>query len=239
MNKETLIVILESHKEHLTTVKKWDEYAKEHSLPPSVTLIYHFESWTEVKKAFGLPILNKSYSLSDLEEVAKKHKSHFIRKSIWDNYSKEHGLPASATFIKYFGSWQKAKEHIGLGNEKRKNDLYSKEEIHKILTNHGENYENRKQWDEYAKEHRLPTYKTIKKHFDYDEILSIVNKERPTTIKRADLIKIALQHQETFLSSSMKIWDEYAAENDLPSSNKFHKIFGSWNKAKTEVSMRI
>jgi hypothetical protein len=238
MNSQMLLEKLKHHKEFITTVKEWDVYAKEHNLPPSVNLIYHFDSWSNVKKALGLSILNKTYTFSDLEKIAYKHKKYFLRKRIWDRYSKEHELPSSSTFIKAFGSWQKVKEHIGLANEKRKNDLYSKEDIKKTLKKHAKNYINRKQWDEYAKEHKLPTYKTIKKHFEYEEILSIVNKIKPTPITKVELIKIALEHQDHFLSSSSRIWDVYATENKLPSSNKYLKVFGSWNKAKSEVSMR-
>lgn len=238
MNKETLLELLEPHKQHLTTVKKWDVYAKEHKLPPSVNLIYHFKSWSNVKEAMRLPQLKKTYTFEQLETIAFSHKEHFLRKSIWDEYSKEHGLPASATFIKAFGSWQKIKEHIGLVNEKRKNDLYSKEDIQMVLKEHAEHYLNRTQWDEYAKEQRLPTYKTIKKHFEYDEILDIVGKEKPSPHSKVNLIKIALEHQDYFLHSSMAKWDVYAAQNKLPSSFIFYKVFGSWQKAKYEVTIR-
>lgn len=233
-----MLEIIKPHKAQITTVKEWDIYAKQHNLPPSITIIYHFKSWNNVKKALGIPILNKTYTFSELEEIAIKHKEHFQRKTLWDQYSKEHRLPASGTYINAFGSWKKVKEHIGLGNEKRKNDLYSKEDIKRILTEHAKNFINRKQWDEYAKEKRLPTYKTLKKHFDYDEILSIVKKEKQAPLTRNDLLRIALEHKEKFLAFSMKKWDIYASENHLPLSNTFFKAFGSWQKAKGEVAIR-
>jgi hypothetical protein len=236
MNKEQLIKVLEPHKDALSTVKKWDEYAEDHNLPPSVNLIYHFGSWNNVKRAFHLPIKKHSYSIHELEEIALQHKTKFIRKNIWDSYSKEHKLPASSTFIKAFGSWQNVKKHIGLEVEKRKKDLYTKEDIKKILIEHGKHYENRKQWDEYAKKHKLPTYKTLKKHFDYEEILSIVQKTPKT---KEDYLKIAKEHKEIFLRSSMKQWDEYAKANNLPSSFIYYKAFGSWNKAKNELSLKM
>ncbi|MDE3841032.1 hypothetical protein C0966_17350 (plasmid) [Bacillus methanolicus] len=235
MNQEELIKIIKPHIEYLTTVKKWDVYAKEHGLPASVNLIYHFGSWNNVKKALSLPVLKRSYTLSQLQEIALKHKEHFLRKATWDEFAKENGLPSGGTYINAFGSWQKAKEQIGLGTEKRKNDIYSKEAIRKILLRHGENFVNRKQWDEYAKEHRLPTYKTIKKHFDYDEILSIINKPKKSHFTKQDLIEIALNHKEKFLYFSMTKWDEYAKKNFLPSSQTYFKTFGSWKKAKAEV----
>jgi hypothetical protein len=241
MKKEMLLEIIKQHKQHMTSVTEWDVYAKEHKLPPSYKLIYHFDSWSNVKDALDLPQLKKTYTFEELEMIAIENKQYFLRKSIWDKYSKEHGLPASSTFINAegFGSWKKVQEHIGLENEKRKNDLYSKDDIETILKEHAKHYINRTQWDEYAKEHKLPTYKTLKKHFKYDEILSIVNKKKPSSLTQDDLLKIALEHQDHFLHSSMKKWDTYATDNKLPSSDVFHKKFGSWRKAKNEVALRI
>lgn len=240
MNTKQLIELLKPHKNYLTTVKKWDEYAKEHGLPPSVTLIYHFESWNNVKNTFNLPVRSRNLSKSDLEKIALQYKPYFERKSIWDEYSKKHSLPTSSTFIKVFGSWTNVKVFVGVNSEKKKRDLYSKEDIRKILMKHAKNYESRKQWDEYAKEHRLPTYKTIKKHFEYDEILDIVQKEQRRTPWKIDkLMKVVKKHKQVFLDSSYSQWNEYAKINQLPSSFVFHNAFGSWNAAKTEIAMRL
>lgn len=238
MRKKELLDLLDLHKKNLTTVKQWDEYAKSEGLPPAVTIIYHFGSWTNVKRELGLTPIKRNYSYNELEQIAIKHKEHFYRKSIWDVYSKKHGLPASATFIKAFGSWIKVKEHIGVNTDKRKDDLYTKEDIKNILEKHAENFVNRKQWDEYVKEKRLPTYKTIKKHFDYEEILKIVGKKKPAPLTKEELIKIALKHEEQFLGSSMAKWDVYADSYGLPSSYIFFKSFGSWKKAKYEIRIR-
>jgi hypothetical protein len=238
MGIEELIKLLQPHKEKLTTVKEWDVYAKEYRLPSSFNLIYQFESWTNVKKALGLTAKKASYSLEELQNIAKKHKKFMQSKQQWDKYSKENGLPASATFIKAYGKWSTLKEQIGLGNEKRKRDLYSKDDIKMILKKHAEHYLNRKQWDEYAKEKKLPTYKTIKKHFEYDEILQIVGKSKNIHLTKEDLIQIALQHTDIFLTSSMSKWDLYAKEQKLPSSYAFFNHFGSWQRAKYEIRLK-
>lgn len=232
MNKTDIKLLLKPHKNHLTTAKEWDVYAKEHKLPSSFNLIYIFGSWNETKKAFNLSGQKASYTIDELKEIAIKNKEFMKSKGTWDQYSKEKGLPASATFIKAFGKWSELKNFIGLGGEKRKSDLYSKEQIHRILKEHAAHYVNRKQWDLYAKEHRLPTYKTIKKHFDYDEILEIVGRPKSTNFTHNELIQIAVKHKEVFLNSSMTAWDEYASENKLPSSHTFFSNFGSWRKAK-------
>lgn len=234
MDNNELIKKLEEHKDHITTVKEWDDYAKENNLPPSVTLIYKFGTWNSLKSALKVPIISRTYNEEELKNIALAHKEYMISKKVWDSYYKESGLPSSSTFIKRFGQWNNIKKIIGFSTERRRSDLYSKEEIRNILKEHAENFENRKQWDEYAKTHRLPTYKTIKKHFEYEEILEIVNKRKTFNYTKEDLLRVAREH-EIFLTSSMKIWDSYASENNLPSSYAFLRKFGTWRKAKHDI----
>lgn len=228
-----LIRTLQKHKHALTTVKGWDKYAKEHNLPPSVSLIYAFGSWNAVKQALGLPAQKNKYSIQELEEIAEQHKEHITGKLAWDEYSKKNHLPSSSTFIKVFGSWNQFKKHIGVQQEKKKRSIYDKEIIVQILKEHAEHYINRTHWDEYAKEHKLPTYKTIRNYLTYDELATLVNKKG---FSKEELIKIAIQHQQYFFPLSMKKWDRYAKENGLPSSFIYFKSFGSWKRAKGEVT---
>lgn len=237
--KEELIAILENHKKHITTVKEWERYSKKNDLPSSVSLIYHFRSWNELKKALNLPVFSvAAYDDEDLKKIALEHKNHLATKRKWDAYYKERGLPSSSTLLKVFGTWNNLKEFVGLSTENLRSDQYSKGDIEKILIKHADNFLNRQQWDIYAKEHRLPTYKTIKKHFSYDQILGLVNQRKKINFTKEDLIKIAKEHN-IFLSSTMKSWDKYASENRLPSSHTFLKKFGSWRNAKHDIMLKI
>jgi len=229
--KEYFKKILSTHRKHITSVSKWNEYAEIYNLPPSHEIISVFGSWNGFKKEMGLPVTKTNYTKEELKQIALKHKDIISRKHRWDKYSKKHGLPASATFIKAFGSWNELKEEIGIVDQEYKDDHYTKEEIQYILREHGENYQNRTQWDEYAKEHNLPTYKTIRKYLTYDEIMETIGKMS----KEEELIKIAFEHKDVFLQSSMKKWDEYARKNGLPSSYSFYNTFGTWNKAKEKI----
>ncbi|QCJ45503.1 hypothetical protein FAY30_26555 (plasmid) [Bacillus sp. S3] len=239
MNKTEIKKLIRPHKNKLTTAKEWDVYAKEHELPSSFNLIYIFGSWNETKKTFNLSGQKASYTFAELKQIATEHKEYMRSKPTWDQYSKEKGLPASATFIKAFGKWSELKQFIGLSGEKRKSDIYSKEHIKSILNEHAAEYQSRQQWDVYAKENKLPTYKTIKKHFTYDEILEIVGKKKTFNFTKSDLIKIALEHKDIFLKASMTVWDEYASEQRLPSSHTFFSSFGSWRIAKHEVHLKM
>lgn len=236
--KSELINLLKKHKNQLTTVKEWEKYSKNNNLPSSVSLIYYFGSWNKLKKVLNLPVNSvRSYDDEALKQIALEHRDHLSTKRIWDAYYKEKGLPSSSTFLKVFGTWNNLKDFVGISKGLR-SDQYSKEDIEKILKEHGNNFENRQLWDVYAKENRLPTYKTIKKHFDYDQILKLVNQRKKINFTKEDLFKIAKEH-EIILSSTMKSWDEYAAENKLPSSHTFLKRFGSWRKAKHYIRLKV
>lgn len=235
MNKEQLIALLTPHKEKLSTAREWNKYARENNLPISDTLIYHFETWNNVKKSLNVDIQKGAYTLEELKEIAEKHKEFFKTAAMWLEYSRENNLPSPATFIRAFESWNEVKSFLNLNTPKRKKNLYSKAEIEVILKEHGKNFVNRKQWDEYSKDNKLPTYKTIKKHFTYDEILTIINKNKQFNFTKNELATIAWDHNCAFFTMKMKDWDEYAKENKLPSSYIFSNVFGSWRKAKGEI----
>lgn len=220
--------ILSPHKSHITSVSKWNDYAKDKNLPFAYEIISVFGSWNRFKQEIGLPVTKTRYTKEELKQIALEHKDFIRRKHVWDKYSKKHGLPASATFINAFGSWNELKKDIGIVGQEYKDDHFTKEEIVDILRKHGENYQNRTQWDEYAKKHDLPTYKTIRKYLTYDEIMRYIGRKS----KEESLIKTALAHEKVFFQASMKKWDDYARENGLPSSYSFYNTFGSWNKAK-------
>ncbi|SDH77149.1 hypothetical protein SAMN05192534_11140 [Alteribacillus persepolensis] len=52
-------------------------------------------------------------------------------------------------------------------------------------------------------------------------------------LKKEKMIKVACQHIGEFTTKDH--WDEYAKEKALPSSNTYHRNFGSWTKAKETI----
>lgn len=238
-NKE-LVEQLIPYKDKITSANAWDAFVKEQDqkLPSARVLIYKFGSWNALKSVLGIKLKKECYSREELESIAFKHKDHMLSKRIWDDYAPLHNLPSAQIFINTFGKWSDVKSLVGIHTELKKPDMYTKKQLKDILKKHGKNYENRNQWDVYAKEHNVPTYKTLKKHFTHDEILKIAKKTKSTRgrlITNEELISVALKHKKVF-SSSMVKWDVYAEEKKLPKSNTFHKKFGSWKKAKIAVT---
>lgn len=236
MDNQQLLEQLKPYKEHITTVRKWDSFAKEHSLPSSAILINRFDSWDNMKTKLGLPSnAKKTYTLEELKVIAQEHKNYFTSFNTWNTYSQEHHLPSPATYIQHFEYWNEVKRFLGLPNENVKRPGYTKEIIEQVLREHGGNLENRTQWDEYAKEHNLPTYKTLKKFFTWEEIRQKCKKNNRFSLKEKELLEIGKKHYVEFTSSSKREWDVYAREHDLPSFQKFARVFGSWKKAKIAI----
>lgn len=228
-----LLSFLEEHKEFLTTVRKWDDYALKANLPSSAFLINKYGSWNALKEKLGIPTSHKRYTQDELLEIAKKHYKYFKSKRDWDDYARKEGLPSTSTFIKVFGSWNGIKEILQLEPLERVGPKgYTKEELIEILAKHGDNFKDSIQWNEYAKENDLPTYKTIRKYLSYEEIATYVKPARNRPYNKDLLLTIGLNFYHEIQNFTMEEWNQFAKEQNLPSSHTFHRNFGSWKKAK-------
>lgn len=102
--------ILVMNKQHVTTMKHWDEVAKEKKLPTSRTLLNHVGNWTEIKKKIGITNEEEnSRKRSELLSLAKEHSGMFQTKEDYIHYAKEHNLPTYMT-IRRFMDWKEFKE---------------------------------------------------------------------------------------------------------------------------------
>ncbi|NRD81009.1 hypothetical protein HPT25_27190 [Bacillus sp. BRMEA1] len=231
MRKEEYKKQLLKHKEHITTVRNWDVYAREHGLPSSHLLITAFESWKKVKEEIGIKEVDRE---KELINIASNHKNHFTTVNNWNNYAREHNLPNAFTYISHFDSWNSAKEKLNLSpTSPYPSKEEKKEEMIAVLKEHGSQYIDRTEWDKYAKTHNLPTYKTIRNYLTFEEVKAIIPKEIKYNYSKQELIQIARAHFEHF--SSMGKWNQYAKENGLPNATTFYRKFGTWKQAKIEV----
>ncbi|MEK3993067.1 hypothetical protein [Robertmurraya sp. FSL R5-0851] len=233
------IPLLLPFKSKVTTTKEWDSFVKEQepSLPSASILIYRYGTWNDVKRLLGVKV-KTPYSRVEIEKIIKKYRKHMLSRNVWDKFAKNHELPTSRAIIEVFdGKWSEAKAFVNVHTELKRTPDYNKEDIKKVLLEHGDKYENQRQWNKFASENKLPNYNTIKTHFTYDEMMKIINRPKATkTLSNEELISLALEHKQMFFHSSMTRWDEYAKEKELPKSNTYHKRFGSWKIAKIEVT---
>ena len=235
MIRKEILSEIKRHKDEVTTVRHWNKYAELHELPKSVTIVHYFGSWNDFKKALGIKgIKNVRYNKETLLEIAQAHSDKFTSKREWDEYARHKGLPTSPTYISFFKKWNDIKEYLHIEKTTTTKKGYSKDDIVTILKQHGKNLINRQQWDQYAKEKNLPTYKTLRKHLSWNEILSYSGIKKKYKYDKKSLLDDATSHYQKFISSTMKEWDEYAKSNFLPSSGAYYRTFGTWKKAKVE-----
>ncbi|MEX3625361.1 hypothetical protein [Viridibacillus arvi] len=214
---------------------KWDLYAKERNLPLrtrynnqffySINLLEEYLNGSKLEKL-----------KNELTKIAFEHKDVFAKSTWkeWLDYAREHGLPSSRVYSKFFGSWNKAREEFGFKVKRVKK--YTKEELIKVAIENIEHFSNSKMWAVFAKENGLPSVPAYITQFD-----SFPNAKKIIGINRKEekLIRIALENKDVFEKATVKEWSEYARENGLPASNVYITCFGSWNKAREKFGLNI
>jgi hypothetical protein len=231
--EEELLQSLKNFREHLISPLEWEKLRNKTSQPlPTVEeILAVLPNWKTILEHFELKP-KRNYTEHELLEIVEHYKEHLTSARQWNVFADKLNLPKSITLIKRFGSWSTLKQLFNLPESSYApiSSTYSKNEVIQALKEHGKHYTNRQEWDSYAKEHSLPTYKTIRNYLTYDEMKSFVKSKN---YSKKELIDIALKHREYF--TTVKKWNEHAKEHDLPSSVTYHRHFGSWKKAKFSV----
>ncbi|MFD1736288.1 hypothetical protein ACFSCX_06875 [Bacillus salitolerans] len=219
---------IQPHKEHLTSVRAWDLYAKEHGLVSSRALIYHFKSFNYLKELLGLTIQESQYDKEHLLALVREHKDALTTISMWDAYAKDNALPSASTLISRFENWNTLKTLVNVPPSKSvANTLYSKESVTHLLNEHGKHYQNQVQWDKYASENGLPSYRTIRTLFSWDEFKKVAKFKTRYDYTQEELLHIAQKHGNHFTSA--KNWNEYAKKHRLPSASTYARKIGFAN----------
>jgi len=229
MDHQDFIKKLSKYKEHITTAREWDKFRKGKKLPSSNTLIRKFKSWNNLKAALKIGKSFRTYTKSELIDLAKANSQHFTTIKDWDIYSKKKALPTSHYFISNFGSWSNVKNILNINPSKRKSK-YNKEVIKKLILENRDFLDSRTKWDQFSKENKLPPYITLKKYFSWQEIKKMAGRPLKYNYSEQDLQRIAREHISHF--TSMNKWDDYAKKNNLPLAITYSRRFGSWRMAK-------
>lgn len=163
-DKDTLMEILYQHKEHLTSVRAWNEYSKEHGLPHAATLMNQFGSWNNTKVAFSLeeskPQRPFKYSAEGLMDLLETHQAKFTTINDWNAFASDHGLPAYQTFERHLGR-DLVEEKTGMIVE------WNEEKLKKLIKSYFPTTPPTiVQWNKVANEFVLPKHTTIVRHFN-------------------------------------------------------------------------
>ncbi|MEI2357876.1 hypothetical protein [Mesobacillus zeae] len=116
--RKQLISVALKNKNHFISIKSWNNYAREHSLPVSRIYENQFGNWNKAKETiFGNAkdiIIAKppSLSIEDLLKIAITNIHYFKSKKTWDLFAVPNRLPRAETFANRFGTWSRAKEIV-------------------------------------------------------------------------------------------------------------------------------
>ncbi|WP_066418239.1 hypothetical protein [Sutcliffiella cohnii] len=236
LEKKQLVDKLLPHSKHITTVRDWDNYAREHSLPSSTKIIKMFNTWNEFKNNLMIDTNKQPYTSSELLKIAEKHKKYLTTYQSWNEYAKKNGLPVSTTFLAHFKcSWNEFKRKLAIPISSPNWSKYSREEIEEVIQNHSQQFSSKLNWDSYSKKNNLPDYRTIKNFFTWEEVQRKANVKINKIYNEEELLAIAKEHSIHF--TTMKKWNEYAKEKGLPSAIVFYRKLGAWNSIKAKLHL--
>jgi len=161
-DKESLLALLQEHKEHITSMNAWNIYCKEKGLPHSQTIIKHFGSWNLAKSALSLEQLEQNrpvrYKESELIDLLEQHKDKFSTINDWNAYASKNQLPTYYTFV----------SHLGKDLVEQKTSLVSwdKNKLSQlILKYYPDSPPTVNSWRTMEKQYGLPSHMTIVRHF--------------------------------------------------------------------------
>lgn len=232
--KESLIPILNKHKEYLITQETWKKHAQENQLPSVNTIAKHFGTFNEAKYSLSITKIQKrEFSKDELWGIAQKHKEMF-HFSLWNFYATTNHLPTETAFINHFGHFKNVQDELGIVEgdfsektkevmaatvQKKKNILNelikkNKQVVEQIYTS-WHLLESKDKWEQFAE--TLAGYPT------YYELLSLFSTKRQ--LKQVLFFYIAEKYKEIF---NRVEWNNFATANKLPSKKNYSDLFSSW-----------
>ena len=158
-----LIKILQDLAQKLGKVPRETDMDQYVGAPSSGTYDYRFGSWNNALNEAGLSIREVyKYTEEKLIKILQKLAQELGRTPKESDIQNRSDLPAVRTFIVYFGSWFNALREANLF---RKNKIYTKEDLIKILQQVGDDLSKVPGEHDLYKYPKLPQSKTFVFHF--------------------------------------------------------------------------
>ncbi|WP_028393966.1 hypothetical protein [Bacillus cihuensis] len=163
ISDEELLKIAEEHKDKITSVNKWNQYAKENKLPHSQTFILRFGSWNDLKAKLNLETNRQhrpfKYGVEELKSILKEHSKEYTSINHWNQYAIEHKLPTHSVFERHLGL-------LMLEELTPFRDRVSKENLKDVILMHfPDSPPTMTEWTMVAKDMGLPSTSTITRCF--------------------------------------------------------------------------
>ena len=217
----------------------WNFYSSTYFLPTETAYINHFGDFRNIQKKIG--VVNGEYTEQTvlMKEKAIKDKKRTLLRLIASNQELVQSIYLEWNLFDSRKAWDKHAisnekptflELLAIFNTKRqlKQTIY----IYIALQNKEKFHSN--EWDEYAALNNYPNkmkYYNLFTSWDYVQQMIWGSKEEA---KKEYLLCLAKEHIQDF--TTYKNWSNYAKKHNLPSVSQYESSFGSWNKAKEEIT---
>lgn len=173
------------------------------------------------------------YDKETLMKLLLPHKEYLTSVRAWNEYSKEHNLPHSATLINQFGSWNSTKAAFSLEESKpQRPKKYSAEELLVTLENYHDKFTTINGWDDFASKNELPAFSTFERYLGRE----LIEEKTGMVLEwNEDKLKhIILTHFPSTPPTVSK-WNEVAKQHNLPTHMTIVRHFKSWSIMKARV----
>ena len=223
-------------KENGATVLDFSKYAKSHNIPSFTTLIGKFKSVKNLREKAGFEKISTKKSRYSEEELIqmyikfskKLEKEHGASALDFNNYAKLNNIPSFTTFMTRFKLIKILREKAGF-KEIKKKSRYSEEELIQTYVKVSEELKKEngvsgKEYIEYEKSHKIPSFTTLMAKF---KSIKILRKKAGFEGKRAkkynfseeELIQIYIEVSKELKKengASGLGFNKYAKSHDIP-----------------------
>ena len=173
------------------------------------------------------------YDKETLINLLTPHKEHLTSTGAWNQYSKQHNLPHSATLIKYFGSWNEAKSAFSLEQLNAHRPVkYTEEELRFLLDQYHDKFSTINDWNVYASDNNLPSFQTFERYLGrewIEEKTGMVLEWNEEKLKK--VIKLYFPDNPPTVVQ----WNVLAKDKNLPTHMTIVRHFNSWAIMKHRV----
>lgn len=160
-----------------------------------------------------------------MKNASDKDLLHLTSRMEWDKYAKVHSLPSSYFLIQEHGSWKKVKEHYGVTTRRRVTVDHAT--LLSIIREQKKHLTTTREWDEYSKEHDLPSSRTLINHFKtWNKVKEKADLEPtpnyvPVSYNKDKIVSLLKEHPATY--ENQVTWNQYAKSKNLPTYKTIRK----------------
>ena len=229
--REGLIELLVKFEKKLGRTPTLEDLKATEDMPSETTCLRFFGSWNKALEAAGLnPNIRYDWTREELIELLVKFKKKLGRIPKMEDVKAAEDMPSANTYIKYFGSWNRALEAAGLKPNLKLG--WTREELIEFLVKLGEKLGRTPTTRDVNNTEDMPNACTYRNYFgSWNNALEAagLSPNMRYDWTREELIELLVKLGEKL--GRTPVIKDVGADKDMPSAYAYMRFFGSWNKA--------